>query len=327
TGSTLSHLAAGYLAASAGGVFISSVILAAELRRQGVLHDFRLRDVSFPFKDIFSFAIPMLTTDLVIIAMHSADALMLGYFYGTTEVGIFRVILPLAMLNRTVMTSFAMLYTPTASRLFARNDIAGINQLYWRTTIWLCALTFPLFAATFALSTPLTVLFFGERYVEAGPLLAILAFAYYVDSAFGFNGVTLKVLGCYRRIVTINLLAAVINVAICLLLIPRFGALGAAWGTAISVLIFNVMKQVAMGRVHPIASFAPRYATYFVLLGAAALGLFAVQQAPLHLFLKVVVVTLIAGGILWVSRRHVDLHSVFPEAARLRQRFAAVFSS
>jgi len=58
--------------------------------------------------------------------------------------------------------------------------------------------------------------------------MAMLAFGYYFNAATGQNGLTLKVLGKLRYIVTVDILAAVINLAFNLILIPRYGAIGAA---------------------------------------------------------------------------------------------------
>jgi O-antigen/teichoic acid export membrane protein len=300
-------------------------VLAKEMKRSGLTRQFSLSAIQFPFKELLSFTLPMLSSDLVIIAMHSADALMLGYFWGTTEVGSFRVILPLALLNRTVMTTFGLLYTPTASRLFAQGDIAGINELYWRTTVWLSALTFPIFAITFGAAKPITVLVFGERYADAGPLLAILSCAYYFDSALGFNGLTLKVLGCYRRIVTINVIAALGNVGLNLFLIPKYGAWGAAVGTSASIIVYNFLKQYAMGRVHPIKSFAPQYTGYCLLLGGAIMALTAIQGMADHVVIDVLLAVAISVIVLWKARKHLLLDDVFPEALKWRRKFALAF--
>ena len=104
-------------------------------------------------------------------------------------------------------------FTPLAARMFARHDREGINQLYWQTAIWIAVLSFPLFALTFSLADPLTVTLFGERYEGSAVYLSLLALGYYFNAALGFNGLTLKVYGRLRYIVTINILAALSSAA------------------------------------------------------------------------------------------------------------------
>ena len=231
-GSEVAFLAYGYLAASLVGVLIYGWVLIRMLQRQGLFQNFRFDAVRIPAREIFSFTVPLMTSDLLAVVMTSLAVLLLGYFADMEQVAFFRVVLPVAVLNRMVLSSFALLYTPAAARLFAKSDHQSINDLYWRTAAWLAVLSFPIFAVTFSLAQPLTLFLYGARYEQSGVILAILSFGYYFDVLLGFNGLTLKVLGKLRYMVTINLLTAVITVMANLLLVPRWGAFGAALGTA-----------------------------------------------------------------------------------------------
>jgi len=90
--------------------------------------------------------------------------------------------------------------------------------------------------------------------------------------ALGFNGLTLKVLGKLRYVVTINLLAAAVNVLINLLLIPRFGALGAAVGTAGTMVVHNILKQRITSCFRH-QCFRPKYFPFYGLITLCAGGL------------------------------------------------------
>src|SRR5207344_1772472 len=103
---------------------------------------------------------------------------LLTAFGGLDDVAAFQVVKPTAALNLLVASSFAVLYLPVASRLVARRDEAGLTELYWRTAIWTAVITFPIFAATFALADPLTEIMFGSRYAASGTYLAIMSLGY-----------------------------------------------------------------------------------------------------------------------------------------------------
>jgi O-antigen/teichoic acid export membrane protein len=184
---------------------------------------------------------------------------------------------PVAVLNQFVLTSFTLLFTPAAARMFARKDYAGINTLYWQTAIWIAIISFPVFALTFSLAHPLTVLLYGQRYEQSWIIVALLSFGYYFNAALGFNGLTLRVYGKLRYIVVINILAAVVNIAINVLLIPRYGALGAACGTCATMFLHNILKQAGLVFGTGIKLFERRYLTIYISIMVAALGLLAVQ--------------------------------------------------
>jgi O-antigen/teichoic acid export membrane protein len=316
--SSLIFLAYGYLGASILGVLIYGWVLFSMLRTQGLLARFSLRTLTVPAREIFAFTIPLMTSDLVTVLMHSSDALLLGYFCDLKQVAFFRVVLPLAVLNQLVMNSFALLYTPAASRLFARGDKEGINDLYWRTAVWMAVVSFPIFAVTFSLAKPLTVRFYGARYGQSATILALLSLGYYFNTALGFNGLTLKVLMKLRYIVTVNILAAVTNVVVNLLLIPRYGALGAAIGTAGTLIAHNIFKQTGLRLASGISLFDRRYSSLYAGVGAATAALLIIHViSPGGLFGTAALTVLVSAVVFIISRRKLKLKETFPELARL----------
>ncbi len=310
-------LAYGYLCASAIGVLIYSWVLIALLRRQGLFHHFDLSKITIPAKEIFSFTIPLLTSELVSVVMHSADTLLLGYYHGTTDVASYRVILPATNFNSMVMTSFSLLYTPLAARLFAKKDYAAINELYWRTAIWMGVLTFPIFALTFSMAKPLTLFLYGVRYEQSYLFLQLLSLAYFFNVALGFNGLTLKVLGKIRYVVIINLTAVVINLILDLLLIPRFGALGAAIATAGAMISHNILKQAGLRLASGISIFDWQYLSYYLLIVISALGLLAVQYISTNAYFDFALVAVVSLIVLFVSRKKLKIDETFPELLKL----------
>ena len=239
-------LALGYVAVGAVGVVVYTGILVRLLRETELLSRLVMRSIRFPAREVLGFTIPVLTSDLVYLVMNTSDALLLGRYGTVSDVGALRVIQPAARMNQVVFTSFALLFTPVAARLFARGDREGMDHLYWTTAVWIAVLTFPVLILTGPLARPVTTFLYEPRYASSGIYLTLLGFAYYANAALGFNGLTLKVVGRLRYIVTINVLAAVGNLAINLILIPAYGPLGAAIGTTVTLLVFNVMKHLGL---------------------------------------------------------------------------------
>ncbi|MGH3031769.1 MAG: flippase [Gaiellaceae bacterium] len=312
-------LAGGYVAAAGLGVGIYAVMLYGMLRGEGLLEHFGFGKIHVPAREVFGFTIPLLTSDLVYMAMNTSDVLLLGHYRGAEEVGALRVIWPVAHVNQLVMTSFTLLFTPAAARLFARDDKEGINRLYWQTAIWIAVLSFPLFALTFSLSEPLTVTLFGSRYSDSATYLTLLALGYYFNAALGFNGLTLKVYGRLRYIVSINIAAAVVNVGLNLVLIPRYGALGAAIGTCTTLLLHNVFKQAGLLLGTGVTLFRRRDLAVYAAIVLAAGLLFAVQlifSPPAYVgFAAAGIASLFVVGF---GRRSLRAAETFPELMRFR---------
>ena len=142
----------------------------------------------------------------------------------------YRVIQPAAALNLIVLQSFTLLFTPAASRLFARGDQQGVKDLYWQTAAWVAVASFPIFALTFSLAEPLTVALYQERYASSAVYLAIIAIGRYFDAALGFNGLTVRVFGNVRAVVIVNLVAGALNLVLLLDPDPGLGGPGRGAG-------------------------------------------------------------------------------------------------
>jgi O-antigen/teichoic acid export membrane protein len=310
-------LAVGYLSGAILGVLLSIRLFIQVLRQHGLLARFALRRLTVPARELFSFSVPLMTSDWLNVLTHSSGALVLGYFYNTSAVAFFRVVLPVATLNQVVIQSFHMLYVPSASRLFARGDSGGVNDLYWRTSLWIAVLTFPLFAVTFATATPLSTLLFGERYARSGLILAIMAIGQYVQSSFGFNGSTLKVLGRVKFLVWSNLAAAIVNIGLTLALVRPFGAVGAAIAMSATMVLHNILKQVGL-RAAGVRLFDPRYYAPFRTVVTAAICLIVARAAGIANFAVLAAAAILTSAIVLSSTKGaLQLGSVFPEIRRV----------
>jgi O-antigen/teichoic acid export membrane protein len=268
---------------------------------------------------VFGFTVPLLASDLLYMVMHTSDALLVGHFDGTEAVGSLRVVLPAAQLNLLVFSSFTLLFTPAAARLFARKDTEGISHLYWQTAAWIAVLTFPIFALTFSLAKPLTVTLFGERYESSATYLTLFALAYYFNAALGFNGLTLKVFGKVWFVVVISIVAAITNLVLNLALVPIYGALGAAIATSVTLVAHNVMKQWGLRRGTGISLFQREDAIVYASVAVAAVGLLVLHvlvEPPL--WVAVPLAASAALAVLILSRNVLRAGDTFPELARFR---------
>jgi O-antigen/teichoic acid export membrane protein len=316
--SGVQELAVGYVAAGALGVCVYLVLLVQALRADRLLTHLHRRSLQFPVREVFGFALPLVTVDLLFVVMNTTNVWMLQRFGSAGDVADYRVVQPAAHLNVLVMTSFALLFTPLAARLFARGDRTGIRELYWRTAAWIAVFSFPVFALTFASAHELVVALFGERYAGSAPILALLALGYYFNAALGFNGLTLRVYGLVRYTVLISVAAAVANVALNLLLIPRYGAIGAGVGTCATLVLHNVLKQAGLRKGTGIGFFDRENLRVYAAIGATTAVLVALHAvlAPGPL-LAAALVAVASAVLLCLTREALHLGDTCPELLRI----------
>jgi O-antigen/teichoic acid export membrane protein len=316
--SNVSFLAWGYVVSAALGILIYSIILIKVMKDLDLFPHFRFKTAQVPWREVLSFTVPLLTSDLLYAVMNTMDAVVLERYWGNVDVAALRAVQPTAVLNSLVMSSFAILFTPMAARMFAHKDREGINNLYWQTAIWIAVFTFPIFALTFSMAKPVTIFLYGDRYAKSATILALLSLGYYFDAALGFNGLTIKVYGKVAYSVIINVLAGVFNFLAIIILIPKYGALGGAIGTFGALVFHNILKQAGLRLGTGISLFDWRYFRVYLVIIGSALGLWLFQAATN----SSVITSIAAAGaasllVLLGNRNLLNLHQTFPELLRI----------
>jgi O-antigen/teichoic acid export membrane protein len=118
--------------------------------------------------------------------------------------------------------------------------------------------------------------------------------------------------------VLVDVSMSVLNVLVNLLLIPTWGAVGAAIGTSVTLLLHNILKQWGLRRFTSIQAFPRETARLY--LGIAGFALAALGVATfLPSNLVVAVVISAAGGIfgLVLGWRSLQVAALFPEIHRI----------
>ncbi len=311
-------LAVGYLTGGVIGTLTYLPMIYRVLESEGLLARFEWRKVRLPFGELLRFSIPLVTVDLFYIFLTNFTVVLLESFQGTADVAEFRAVVPVAGLNLIVYQSMKQLYTPMASRLFARNDEKGLNEIYWQSALWPTLLTFPMFAVCLLLADPITILLFGAPYANAGTYLAILACGNFFNVALGLNVETLQVYGRVRFILVINVLAATLTLVLNLLLIPRLGALGAAVTTVSSVVFYNLLNHAGLFWKTGVNLFQWNYLkVYLLVLAITSVLLLLKWMSHPPPWAMAFAIALATFFLLRWSRHALDLARTFPELRRI----------
>jgi O-antigen/teichoic acid export membrane protein len=117
-----------------------------------------------------------------------------------------------------------------------------------------------MFAVYVLLGEPLLVLLFGPEYLQAYPALIILSVGHLVSAASGSVAILLYSSRNEQDVMMAIIIATLVNIALCILLIPGYGTAGAATASAASlaswnsILVWQVHKRLGIWSL----PFAPR---------------------------------------------------------------------
>jgi O-antigen/teichoic acid export membrane protein len=169
------------------------------------------------------------------LAFNTIDVLMLGLISNPQQVGFYGA--AYRVLNQVLVTYY--LFTQVLYPWFARHRVEDRAQMLRARILVPLATAGVLVAAILAASRRMVLtLEFGSQFLAASPLLLLLAWSIPLDFLTSYLSNAYIAWGMEKKILLCTGMGALSNIALNLVFIPRFGALGAAVDTLISYVIF-----------------------------------------------------------------------------------------
>jgi O-antigen/teichoic acid export membrane protein len=198
-------------------------------------------DAVYEIREIFGFSMVSWFSALAATGLIWVGTLILGAMQGQGEVGSFNVATRLVMLAVFVMAPINAAFTPHMAHLFHTGQVEASSRAYGSATRWILTLSMPAFILLIAFPTQLLG-YFGPEYRSAAAVTVVLALGQLVSAAAGPCGTVLNMSGRVRLTMVDNVAALVLNVVLNVLLIPRYGIVGAAVAWSASLVVANVAK-------------------------------------------------------------------------------------
>ena len=227
-----------------------------------------------------SYGTPVALSLIFALVLASTDRFLIAAYLNETSVGVYQAGYSLA--NRTLDVMFiwlGMAGGPAAIAALERGGKAALHQTAREQAGFMVALALPAAVGLALVARPLADVMVGERLrdgaAQVTPWIAASAFFAGVTTYYFHTAFTLA-----RRTGLLLLAMAVpaaANVALCLILIPRFGLQGALWATLASYGL-GAIASFSLGR-RAIALPVPWETLAKAALAAAAMAL-AVQAIP-----------------------------------------------
>ena len=259
------------------------------------------------WKNLLKESWPIALTATFIMIYTRIDQLMLFQMKGAQAVGHYSaaVRLPesLAILPAAFMTSVF----PLMSRYF-KTSKGALIRVYTLSFKYMLMLIIPIAVGTTLLSKPIIFLIYGERFLPSVSALSVLIWS----EIFVFFGIvhnqTLISTNKQRLDFIFTSTAAVINVVLNLILIPRYGIVGAAIATAISY-AWGLVLSLFLSATRPY-SVAGWGAMPKPIIASLIMGIY-VYYMRLHLTLAItggiIIFTLVMFLIRGISRQDMQL--------------------
>ena len=202
-------------------------------------------------RDVLAFALPKVPHGVMVQILNLADRKILDVFSTRAEVGLYQMGYTFGGGVKFALSAFEPAWGPF---VYARAREEGGAATLARIATYAFA-GFAAFALGVAalgpdllrLMTPI-----DSAFHAAAPIVPVVAFAYLLHGVFLLTSVGIGIARAARYYPLVTAAAAVTNVGANLVLIPRFGAMGAAWATVLAYAVMAALGFAFSRRVFPI---------------------------------------------------------------------------
>ncbi len=244
--------------------------------------------------------LPLAGADVADWGSRRLDLFILGRFAGPETIGIYYVAQQVASLPQKLKTSFDPILGPVLAVNLAKGDLAAVAGHVRQIGFWVGAAQL---GVVLALGLPGQALMglFGPKFAAGAPVLALLlTVELFAAQAAVAEGALIYI----RRHANLlwSLAGLAVQIAVTLLLVPRYGAVGAAAGLASAALFLSIVKTQVLARVLGTPVSGWRWSLLGAALPAFAVGL-AVQWLPEYVQLSAGVAAILGvfSAIVWTT--------------------------
>lgn len=194
----------------------------------------------FDIKELLESAIPLFWVAAMNMLIMWVPTLILGAFGTSYDIGLFSAANRTAMLVSFVLIAVNSIAAPKFAALHQEGNIHALRLVAKSSTRIMIAVALP--ALIMFLAFPGTVMScFGKEFQQASFLLQIMGVGQFINVATGSVGFLLIMTGRESKYNLSLKIATVLCISASFVLIPHYGALGAAISTAVTVAAQNVI--------------------------------------------------------------------------------------
>lgn len=167
--------------------------------------------------------------------------IVLGMFRPSEEAGIYKVIVTCASLVAFGLQAINLVLAPHFASLYAKRELQQLQRLVTISARAILALALPVVLIFVTYGDAFLSIVFGTEYAVGYYPLLILVIGQLVNASMGSVGLLLNMTGHERDTMRGVIMAAIVNLALSILLIPYFGIFGASAATACTVAFWHLM--------------------------------------------------------------------------------------
>lgn len=194
------------------------------------------------------------------------DKIMIEWMSNTSEVGYYENGEKLFNLGCNLVGSIGAVMLPRMTYLMEKKDIANVSSVLNKSMKYMVAFSLALSFGLIGISDQFCVIFFGKEFAQSGVVLAVLSIAIVF---YAWENILrteyLLPSGRDKIFVIGTMIAAVVNLFLNSILIPSFGAVGAAVGTVAAQIAEASYQSFSVRRELPVLNYIGGTIPFFII--------------------------------------------------------------
>ncbi|MCO5383124.1 MAG: flippase [Methanosarcina barkeri] len=192
-------------------------------------------------KEYLQFSLPLTPNALIRWVTESSDRYLVTYFLGLRSVGVYSAACSIGNLIQLFVSPLQLILLPELSKLFDENKMDEVRIYMSHSLRYFLLISIPAVFGLSALAKPLLGILTTEDFISGWVVIPITALSGLLAGIFQIFVNTMFLVKKTKATTYINIIAAISNVLINLLLIPSVGIVGASLSTLISYFLLAML--------------------------------------------------------------------------------------
>lgn len=190
------------------------------------------------------YGLPLVANELSAIVLGSIDRVMLKELLGEfAAVGVYTIGYSLALNVSAVMSAtLNEAFVPVANRLYSSEGDAAVRDIKSRMLLPMTYASIGIAAMIWCVGGDALVALSGPGKASSGVVFAAVGALFAISPLIDVSGYGLLLHKRSATVFSITIIAALLNIALNFIMIPRLGVMGAVWATVISTLAMGAMQ-------------------------------------------------------------------------------------
>ena len=201
-----------------------------------------------------------------------SELLVLNHVSTDAEIALYSIAFATVFGLARIPEAIARVTMPAVATLIGAGELHRVRSGYWRAMRLLLFITPPVVAGAAVTGPALLSLAYGDEFSGAGNVLLILLVPLLVLPLITTSNALLFAFARMRFLLTVGILATIVDVALAVLLIPHFDAVGAAIANAVAQLTAGIPCLWLAARLNAPVDIAWRPLVRGLLLALAVAG-------------------------------------------------------